>query len=61
MSYEAWRITFKDPEQAARAAYQQLEQLAGKLQQIDQQHHLHPHQKWAEAKAVLDSIKEPTQ
>ena len=61
MSYEAWRISFQDSEQAARAAYQQLEQLASKLQQIDQQHHLHAHQKWAEAKAVLDNPKAPTQ
>lgn len=32
MSYEAWRITFQDPEQAARAAYQQLQKTNGKLQ-----------------------------
>lgn len=59
MNYEAWRATYQSSEQAARAAYQQLDQLAGKLQQIDQQHHLHAHQKWAEAKAVLNNPKAP--
>jgi len=37
MTYEAWRISYQDSEQAARAAYRRAEELAAKLAELEQQ------------------------
>lgn len=37
MTYEAWRISYQDSEQAARAAYRRAEELAAKLDELEQQ------------------------
>ena len=39
MNYESWRITFQDSEQAARAAYKELEALKDKVHQF--KYHCH--------------------
>ena len=37
MTYEAWRISYQDSEQAARAAYRRVEELAAKLAELEGQ------------------------
>lgn len=35
MTYEAWRISFQDSEQAARAAYSEIERLQSRIEALE--------------------------